>query len=67
MSEFGENSQSFPAMYKTLGDSVMMKAVTLAGLVIKGASRFMCRFKRATLPGVSQAQAGISRVRTPGK
>lgn len=44
-----------------------MKAFTLPGLVIKGASCFVCRSKRATLPGVSQAQAGISRAKTPGK
>lgn len=45
----------------------MMKAFTLPRLVIKSDSCSMCRFKRATLAGVSQAQAGISMVKTPGK
>lgn len=44
-----------------------MKAFTLPGLVIKDATCFMCRFKRATLPGVSQAETGISRAKAPGK
>lgn len=39
----------------------VMKAVTLPGLVIKGVSRFPCRSKTATLLGINQAPAGITR------
>lgn len=53
-SEASDDAQEF-------GRRVMMEAATLPGLVIKGVSRFPCRSKRATLPGVNQARAGITR------
>lgn len=48
-SEVSDNAQEF-------GRRVMMKAVTLPGLVIKGVPLFPCRSKRATLPGVRLEQ-----------